>query len=56
MTSQEIAIHVAIAQRNAALDQALQMAVEANMQRERADALQKELDALKPKPSLEAVA
>ena len=56
MNSQEIALQVAIAQRNAALDQALQMAVEANMQRERADALQKELDALKPKPPLEAVA
>ena len=56
MTPDQIAVQVAIAQRNAALDQALQMAVEANMQRERADALQKELDALKPKPPLEAVA
>lgn len=47
MTAQEIAIQVLQAQRNQANDAAMQVAVEANMQRERADALQKELDELK---------
>lgn len=53
MTQQEIALQVAIAQRNDAMNAALNMAVEANLQHERADALQKELEALKA--SLEEV-
>ena len=46
-TQQEVAIQVAIVQRNEAMNAALNAAVEANLQRERADALQKELEELK---------
>lgn len=46
-TSQEIMLQVAIAQRNEAMNAALNAATEAHLQRERANALQKEIETLK---------
>ena len=49
MTPEQHTIELLKVQRNVAQDQALQAAVIANVQQERADALQKELDELKGK-------
>ena len=47
MTREEWTLQVVVAQRNEAMNTATNAAVEANVQKERADTLQAELDALK---------